>query len=119
MLIHFKDAERNSTRPARDALRRIDEVSARQERIKVSTAVAVAGLVALTCLVLLGRLIGPPQAGDAPSVATAIEQCRTITDDQSRLGCYDREARASESWPAKGGLAPPLRHDSDRQSQSR
>jgi hypothetical protein len=57
MLIHFKDANDISAIPGVDAIRQLENQSARRERLGVSIAVASLGLVALIWLGLLGRVL--------------------------------------------------------------
>jgi hypothetical protein len=42
-----------------------------------------------------------------------------IVERQSRLDCYDREARNADPWPAKGARAPLLFHASKATPQLR
>jgi hypothetical protein len=42
----------------------------------------------------------------------ALQRCRSINQDHARLACYDQAA--SPAPPAKGGLAPALRHSQSR-----
>jgi hypothetical protein len=41
-----------------------------------------------------------------------LQRCRSINQDQARLACYDEAANPTP--PAKGGLAPDLRHSQSR-----
>jgi hypothetical protein len=120
MLIHFNDANDISAVPGVDAIRQLENQSARRERLGVSIAVASLGLVALIWLGLLGRVLWQGQAGGNEAGAPAIaEQCMAIADDHSRLDCYDRDARRADPWPAKGARAPLVFHESKAVPQTR
>jgi hypothetical protein len=118
MLIHFHDAADSSAVPDADGIRRLEQQSARRERLGVSIAVASLGLVALIWLGILGRVLWQPSAGDA-DVAASAGQCMAIADSHSRLDCYDREARNADPWPAKGARAPLLFQTSKATPQQR
>ena len=118
MLTHFNDANDFSALSGADELRQREEQSARRERVVVSIAIAGLGIVALIWLGLLGRVLWKLQADDVDAAAIA-SQCPAIADDQSRLECYDRDARRADPWPAKGARAPLVFHQKQPAPQSR
>jgi hypothetical protein len=73
--------------------------------------------ISLTLLGLICVLLSGPsnvtQVSASSSTGDMLQHCMSVTDEMTRLACYDKAIARPPTPPAKGPLPPPLTHPAD------
>jgi hypothetical protein len=92
-----------------------DAAEIKMSRVFSSLVLSIS--LTLLGLICAGVLLSGPsnvtQVSASSSTGDMLQHCMSVTDETTRLACYDKAIARPPTPPAKGPLPPPLTHPAD------